>query len=142
MPDFLAEALTWPKNYTSMLAVQTAMDMKLPPTLMLLDKKQPTDPWTQQDKKLAVAWTILNKETCKECGNPLWICRSENKYLGFKVQKAHCYAKAELQKWEGSAAGKNLKPGDYPYVVPKMYDKEMSLPTRSEYIEQLIEDSE
>lgn len=120
MPGFLAEVLTWPNNYGFTIAVQTAMELQLPPTVLLTDK-QPTEGWSRADKKLAIAWTILKKETCNQCGQPLWICRSSNKNLTFSVRKGVCYAKAELDKWE-KKNGKDLKPGEAPYVMPKMYN--------------------
>lgn len=138
MPDFLADSLTWPKHYHIALAVQTAMDLHLPPTFMLLEGKQPTDPWSRHDKKLAVAWTIMNKETCPKCGQPIWICRSSDKNLGFSVKVGLCYASAELEKWQDSKRGKNLKKGEYPYVVPTMYD-DSPLPSRLDYLNGLDE---
>jgi hypothetical protein len=137
MPDFLAEVLTWPKNYSYTLAVQTAMDLHMPPTTFIMATKQPTDPWTAIDKKLALAWTVLNRETCKECGQPLWICRSSNKNLNFSVRTDVCYAKAELDKF---SKGKEFGPGEHPYIVPFMRDETEKFPARAEYIEELNEE--
>lgn len=139
MPDFLADALTWPSNYSYFIAVRTAMDLHLPPTVMIIDNRQPTAGWTPSDKKLAMAWTILQIETCKHCGQPLWICRSANKNLGFSVRTDTCYAKAELEKWEKGKTAKNLKPGVYPYTVPVMRTEE-PLPSRKAYIKQVNDD--
>ena len=138
MPGFLAEVLTWPKNYSYAIAVETAMSLNLPPTVMLVDGRQPTDGWNASDKKLAMAWTILQKETCPQCGQPLWICRSNNKNLLFSIRKDTCYAYAELEKWQ---KGKNskLKNGEHPYIVPKMRNDE-PMPTRKQYLTQISED--
>ena len=139
MPDFLAEVLTWPKNYSYALAVQTAMEWKLPPTVMLQTGKQPTEGWSREDKKLAMAWTIMEKETCSQCGKPLWICRSSSKDLLFKVKKDVCYASRELEKWQDTKAGKDLKKGERAYVVAEMRLPEQKMPTRREYLEELAE---
>lgn len=139
MPGFLAEVLTWPKNYEYAIAVETAMNLKLPPTVMLQEDRQPTEGWSGADKKLAKAWTILQKETCGKCGQPLWVCRSSNRDLLFKVRKGLCYASAELEKWE---AGKNstLKKGEYPYILAEMRNETDPLPSRRDYLKELADD--
>jgi len=139
MPGFLADALSQPLNYKAALAVETAYQTGIAPSVFLYDNRQPSDPWTKEDKKLLVAWTILQKETCQECGQPLWICRSNNKELTFSVKKTICYAKAEMEKWD-KKHGKDLKPGEIPYVLPRMLDEADPLPGRQEYLEQLVED--
>lgn len=137
MPDFLAEALTWPKNYNYAIAIETAINLHLPPSMMIIEKKQLSDGWSKVDKKLAMAWTVLQKETCKECGQPLWICRSSDKNLYFSVQKGLCYAKAEIDKWQDKSSNK-LRDGEYPYVVPKTHGDKM--PTRKQYYDELMEE--
>lgn len=140
MPDFLADSLTWPQNYSAALAVQTAYEMGVPPMTFLKEESQPTDQWTPADKRLLMAWTILQKETCQECGQPLWICRSNNKNLSFSVRKGMCYAKLEMEKWRESTAGKNMKNGEVPYVIPRRYNEAEPLPSRRDYLAQLAED--
>lgn len=140
MPGFLAEVLTWPRNYYSAVAVETAVKMGIPPTSLLTDS-QPSDPWSRADKKLALAYTILQRESCSKCGQPLWICRSTNDKLGFRPKRAVCFASQELEKYAESKAGKNLKKGEYIYAVPVFdYDEEKPLPSRREYFESLADD--
>lgn len=138
MPDFLAEVLTWNNNYYNLIAVQTAVKMGLPPTSFLTDK-DPSAGWSREDKKLAMALTVLERETCNQCGQPLWICRSDNKNLLFKVKKATCYAAREHKKFSDSKQGQNLRPGEYSYTVPFMLNDE-PLPSRREYLISLNED--
>jgi len=137
MPGFLAEVLTWPSSYASALAVETAMKLHMPPSVFMFPDRQPTEPWTAGDKKLALAWTILERETCGQCGKPIWICRSSNKNLLFSVRTDICYASAEVQKFQDTRRGKNLKKGEYPYVVPKMRHEGDPLPTRADYLKEL-----
>ena len=139
MPGFLAEVLTWPSNHGVALAVQTAMDLHMPPSMFILTDKQPTDPWTQVDKKLALAWTVLQRETCKQCGQPLWICRSSERDLGFSVRTDVCYASAELEKWKTTKRASSLKKGEHPYVVAQMRKDEQPMPTRKRYLLELSE---
>lgn len=138
MPDFLAEVLTWPSNYYNTIAVETAVKMGLPPTSFITNKS-PSEEWSREDKKLAMAWTILQHETCSKCGQPLWICRSSAKNLQFKIKKDLCYASAELEKPANKKRAESLKPGEYQYVVPYTID-ESPLPSRREYLESFNED--
>jgi len=138
MPDFLAEVLTWPGNYEYAIAVETAKEWGVPPTLFILEDRKPNEGWTAYDKKLALAWTVLQKETCGICSQPLWICRSSNKNLTFSIRTDVCYASRDLEKFKKSQRGKNLKDGEYPYIVPKMYD-DSRLPSRREWLEELAE---
>lgn len=138
MPDFLSQVLTWPRNYQLTAAVRTAMELHLPPTMFILDDKQPTDDWTVADKKLALAYHTLDREKCQKCGQPVWICHSNNKDIQFRMQKGHCYATATSEKWMESRAGKNLKPGDYAYPVPFVRDQdELPENLRQEYLKDL-----
>lgn len=140
MPDFLAEVLTWNHNYGNLMAVQTAVKMGLPPTSFLTDK-DPSEGWSREDKKLAIALTILEKETCSKCGQPIWICRSSDKNLLFKVRKTTCYATAEYEKEQKNNEKRKvvLKPGEYMYVLPYMLDGS-NLPSRRAYLDSLAED--
>lgn len=102
----------------------------------MLFHEQPTDPWTRFDFLLLEAYQILQDETCKECGNPIWICRNEfASNVGFKVKVSKCFAKAELDKWhEKQEKAKSNKKGygESPYVVPYTYD-DSEFPTRLSY---------
>lgn len=133
MPGFLADVLTWPKNYHYAVAVQTAVGMGLPPTLFIDENRHEGAEWSRADKKLAMAWTILQKETCQQCGNPLWICRSSQREMQFKVNTDICYATAELKKWEKGQKAKHLKDGEYPFIIPYMSD-DSTLPSRKAYL--------
>jgi hypothetical protein len=140
MPDFLAEVLSWPQNYQHAIAVQTAYELGLPPTSLILPDKQPSDPWSPQDKKLAIAYTILKRETCSQCGQPIWICRSSNSMLAFSVRSDVCYAKAALDRHNNSKTAKKEGPGEFRYVVPEMLNGD-AFPRRMDYLKEQIEDN-
>lgn len=114
------------------------MDLHLPPTTFIYDNRQ-GDKWTPEDKKLAIAWTILQRETCKTCGQPMWICRSDNRGLGFKVKTSVCFADKELNSSINKKRAEKLKPGEQQYVVPYMYDGS-ALPSRAEYMTSLADE--
>lgn len=139
MPDFLADALTWPQNYKYTVAIETAMRLNLPPSVMLVRGKTAADGWAEYDKKLAMAWVILDRETCKDCGQPLWICRSSNRDLMFSVRTDLCYASAEFEKWQDSKKAKNLKKGEKPYIVAKMRE-DTPKPSRLEYLKEIADE--
>ncbi len=141
MPDFLADQLTRAHNFQIALALQTAMELRLPPLIFINEDRQPSDGWSAEDKKLALAWTILQKETCPKCGQPLWICRSSNNMLGFKVRKGLCYATAELERYNEAQEKKkqNLKPGEYLYTVPYMMN-DTDLPSRQDWLDEMNEE--
>lgn len=108
----------------------------------MLFHEQPSDPWTDLDFMLVEAMQILEEETCRECGNPIWICRNENAAnIGFKIKMATCYAKAEMDKWHEREDAKKNKPkrhGQYPYVVAYTYD-ESPMPSRMEFYKSFAE---
>jgi hypothetical protein len=106
----------------------------------MLFREQPTDPWVEFDFLLVEAIQILEDETCRECGNPIWICRNEDAHnVGFKVKTNKCFAVAELEKWQERKDKQKTKKKEYgesPYVVPYTYDGS-PLPTRAEFYQGL-----
>lgn len=138
MPDFLADVLSRDHNYGLTLAIETAIELKMPPTALIYNDKQPTDPWDQTDKKIAIAMHMLGKQTCPKCGQPLWVCRSDDSNLDFKVKKGMCYAtKAlEVKQAEDTKRKRDLKPGEFYYVEPAMlFDAKK--PSRADWLESL-----
>lgn len=83
---------------------------------------------------------ILEDETCKQCGNPIWICRNESAHnVGFKVKIATCFADAELEKWrekEEKKKNKKKSHGQYPYTVAYTYDG-TDFPSRLQFYKSL-----
>lgn len=101
----------------------------------MLFHEQPTDPWNEFDFLLVEALQILEDETCRECGNPIWICRNEEAaHVGFKVKTSTCFAKAEMDRWQAAQEkkGKKSTPGELPYVIAFTYD-DGPMPTRMSY---------
>jgi hypothetical protein len=76
--------------------------------------EQPTGPWKDADRKLLRALQILEDETCGHCGNPVWLCHSEDSNLLWEVRTQVCYAQKEVQSW----SEKNKDSRDLPYAVP------------------------
>lgn len=141
MPDFLSDVLSRSQNYGMMQAVEAALDLHMPPTAFIYNAKQPTDPWDQDDKKIAVAAHILKKQTCPKCGQPLWICRSDDRNLTFKVKKEVCHSSKALEDKQASdeKAKRKLKNGEFYYTVPDMlFDS--PYPTRADWLESMNSD--
>lgn len=142
MPDFLADALSYPQNSVTRLAVETAFKMGIRPQTFMSNTAQPGEPWDKMDKKLLLAWTLLEQESCGECGQPLWVCRSDSNNLSFSVRTKTCYAKMAMDTWRDSTAGKKAmeRPGVVPFVIPTRYDESIPLPTRTDWYKQLEEE--
>lgn len=102
--------------------------------------EQPTKEWRPFDFLLLEAYQILQDETCPQCGQPVWICRSTDRNVYITVQKARCFVTAELEKAQDGAKGKKtLKPGEYMYPQVRPLDAGTELPTREDYFNSLIE---
>ena len=138
MPGFLADVLSRSNNYGMMQSIVAALDLRMPPTTFIYTARQPDDPWDTTDKKIAVAVHILNKQTCPQCGQPLWICRSDDANVDFVVKTATCYATQALEKARAkrTKTKKELKPGEFEYVEPKMLFGK-PFPTRADWLENL-----
>ena len=102
--------------------------------------EQPSLPWTRGDFKLLEAYEIKQKETCGHCGNPVWLCHSDNSDLLWEVKTQTCYADKAVKEWSEN----NPKSKDSPYAVPYMLtfvdgkpvqDYE-NLPTRKDFFEE------
>ena len=103
--------------------------------------KKPLSDWSEADHKLAVAYSILESETCDKCGNPIWLCRTTDERVEFEVKSYRCFATAEQERREADwrkrrKKGERLKPGEYEYTVPKPRPG-AELPTRVDFYESL-----
>lgn len=130
-----------------MRQVKSALALNLRPSAHILALKRPASNWSEEDHKLAIAYSVLQSETCDKCGQPIWVCRNDDNRIQFKVKKYTCHGEKKLQKtrkdWEKRNTGKDkerLKDGEYEYVVPYMTDGSQ-LPSRIEWLESLRGDS-
>jgi len=141
MPGFLSEALTWNENYSILLAVETALELKQPPLDFIRPNRKDLGQWSGLDKKLAMAHKIMEKETCGLCGNPIWICRNEDNNVDFSIRVGTCHSKSKMEKNEASRSKRKngkLKEGQYLYSVPMNVDgTEIAKGARAAYYENL-----
>lgn len=98
MRPFLADVLTWPGNRAYVTAIKAAQSFSVPPTVLILTNRQPADGWSPTDKKLAVAYQILEDETCQDCGIPVWLGHSDDEHVVFDIKSRICYGCAETEK--------------------------------------------
>ena len=98
MPPFLADVLTWPGNRHYVTAIKTARDFSVPPTVLILNGRQPSDGWSATDKKLAIAFQILEDETCGDCGIPIWLGHNDDENIVFEIKSRVCYSCAQVEK--------------------------------------------
>jgi len=78
----------------------------------------------------------MDREICKTCGNPVWLCHSTSNDIQFEVRVGACYAKAEIEDYEKDQSKPKLQAGEYLYAVPVGLDNEDGthepLPSRRE----------
>lgn len=120
MPDFLAESLTWESNRHYVTGLKTARSWGVTPLAVINGKEHG---WNRTNRLLAMALTILEEETCKQCNTPLWWAYSTDNRVQFSAHKTTCYgcAKLEEEKNGNSKDGKpkeKPKPGEMLYVKP------------------------
>jgi hypothetical protein len=65
--------------------------------VLILTHKQPSDGWSNVDKKLAVAFQILDDETCPDCGIPIWIGHNDAEDIVFEIKSRVCYSCAQVE---------------------------------------------
>lgn len=124
-----------------MQAIEAALELKMAPTVLIYNARQPGDDWDELDKQLAVAVHMLKKQICSKCGQPLWICRSTDPNLDFSIKTATCYASKALEdvRAKREKSKKQLKHGEFEYIEPIMlFDK--PFPSRSDWLQSLQED--
>ena len=131
MPGFLAEALTWPGNRHYITALKTARSWSVPPLNILIGTDEG---WSDINRMLAQALTIVEDETCSQCKTPLWYAYSTDNRVQFKVEEAFCYACAELEKAREKDK-KERQPGQIVYVKPYNVLEDEPLPSRRELYE-------
>ena len=129
MPGFLSEVLTWPENSWAVPVLKTARSWQIPPLQMITGEPSGWD--NDRNRLLAVALTLLEDETCKGCGTPIWLGHSSNNEVVFDVMASTCFGCAEVDK-KREIAGKKHKPGESHYVVPRNVWEEGKLPGRYE----------
>lgn len=106
----------------------------MPPLTMLMGT--PSDWSDERNRKLALALTILEDETCKSCGTPAWIGHSTNNELIFDIKGSVCYGCAELERdkenYEKKRGGRPRQKGETKYVSPRnVWGADHPLPSRA-----------
>lgn len=108
----------------------------------MLELPDPYTGWTSHDYRLEEAVLSLDRDICKSCGNPAWLCHSANSEIGFEIRSGWCYGKAELEDYENSNEAPKLDAGEYRYAVAVGLptgdgDERDPLPSRRKALEQI-----
>lgn len=112
------------------LAIKTAREWGVPPRQVL--RGRPVT-WNAVDTRLSMGLTLLEQETCRECGTPSWLGHSADSRIEFGHEVAYCYGCMTLEK-ERAESSKSRKTDDHgakPYVFPKGYEG-VPLPDRAD----------
>lgn len=92
--------------------------MRQRPTAALLELPDPFSGWNSHDYRLQEALSIIEKEVCKTCGNPVWLCHSADSRIDADIRVGACYMDAELKDFEKNNPGEpELESGQYRYAV-------------------------
>lgn len=118
------------------------MQTKKRPTAALLELPDPYSDWNGQDYRLEEASLVLDREICKSCGSPVWLCHTASNAVGFEVRSGWCYGKAEIEDYNESNEAPKLEAGEYRYAVAVgaktgVDDERDPLPRRSEALDNL-----
>lgn len=105
------------QNIRYMSRIKSALEHHQRPTAALLELPDPNAGWTSHDYRIQEAVSILDKEICKTCSNPVWLCHSTDNRIDFEVRIGTCYAQAELKDYEENKSNADLNNGEYPYAV-------------------------
>lgn len=106
----------WDRNIRYISRLRSAVEMRQRPTAALLELSDPFTGWTPHDYRLQEALSIIEKEKCQTCGNPVWLCHSADNSIDFEIEVGACYAKAELEDYEEKPGVEKLEPGQYRYA--------------------------
>jgi hypothetical protein len=97
------------------------------------------DGWTEKNRMLAQALTIVEDETCSQCKTPLWYAYSTDNRVQFEIKEAFCYACAKLEQAREKDK-KERQPGQIVYVKPYNVFENEQLPSRRELYAREAED--
>ena len=108
----------------------------------MIFRTQPKKKWSVWDFALVEAFQTLEDEKCSQCGNPVWLCRSNSNKFTFKVKKETCYATKALENYKDSnkpakerAKSSERKDwGNFYYTEPEKMPFEDEMPTRDDFL--------
>jgi hypothetical protein len=103
--------------------------------VLILKSRQPSDGWTEFDKKLAVAFQILEDETCSDCGVPIWLAHSDDKDIIFEVKSRVCYSCAAVEAAQEKKSRRKPAKGLKRFLTTRTRDDTPHLPSRRKYLE-------
>lgn len=122
--------------------------MRQRPTAALLELDDPYTGWTPDDYKLQEAVITMNREKCKDCGNPVWLCHvggAVGNEVEFLVSTQGCYGKAAIAEYEDDKSNPELEAGEYHVALAVgLLNEDGSrepLPSRYQAYEQMALDS-
>lgn len=90
------------------------------------------------NKKLKMAWQVLEDETCKMCGTPSWFGRNPDNNVDFDERSSVCKGCDHLNRKSeerNKKKGHKHNPAITYYVTPKTVMKETKLPTRDQWLQ-------
>jgi hypothetical protein len=133
--------LVWQRNLPYLSRIKAAVDAHLRPTAALLEQPDPHSGWTSYDYRLLEALSIIEREKCPTCGNPVWLCHSYDNTIEFEVKVGNDYAKAAIEEYEKDESKPKLTPGQFLYATAVGIENEDGshepLPSRREVLKKI-----
>ena len=88
------------------------------PTALILGKDSKKR-WSRYDTLFAKAYQRFLNEICQQCGNPKYLCRTDDNRVQFKVAYDECAASAVAEREQAKIAKeKNPRHGTQVYAEP------------------------
>lgn len=92
----------------------------------LTNRRQPYSKWDKFDFLLLEAFDVMESETSKSTGLPVWLTRSGDPMIDFLVEDGEDFADAAIQKYDKAQKGpkgdKEPPPGSFRYAIPQTLD--------------------
>lgn len=96
--------------------LNSAASARQRPTAALLELDDPYSDWTSHDYRLQEALTTLERDKCKTCGNPAWLCHTAHSGVEVELRIGACYVDAEVKDFEKNNPNAiPLESGEYRY---------------------------
>lgn len=86
------------------------------PTIAVIEEGNPFEGWEPHDYRLMEAVDTLDRDTCKTCGNAVWLCHTTHAGVQFEIMNTWCYGAAELDDYENLPTTEKPAPGENRYA--------------------------
>lgn len=128
------------------MLIKAAKEWGFLPTSLIAGEQNRAGRPGEWDLLLAEAEVLVELERCKQCGQPRYVCQSDDPDIAFEIREEVCYATQARAKAE-KTRNKGKKPEDVPAGVmlgtePYTYSQTPLEELRNPFYEQKAKDRE